>query len=147
LSTFLTILGWFAIPFSIVAIIGWAATFASTLATIYLVALHWRLRRRGLEEERRLLATPLPPDDELPHVVVQIPAYNEGAIVARALMRPSRWIGRAPSCISRFSTIPPTAQPPLPSGRQRNAGPSASISASSTASTAPNTRPARSPTP
>jgi cellulose synthase/poly-beta-1,6-N-acetylglucosamine synthase-like glycosyltransferase len=81
----LTILGWLAIPFSIVAIVGWAITFASTLATIYLVALHWRLRRRGLEDERNLLATPLPPEEELPHVVVQIPAYNEGDIIARAL--------------------------------------------------------------
>ena len=85
MSTFLTIIGWLAILSSIVAIIGWAITFASTLATLYLVALHWRLRGRGLEEERLLLATPLPSDVELPHVVVQIPTYNEGALVARAL--------------------------------------------------------------
>jgi cellulose synthase/poly-beta-1,6-N-acetylglucosamine synthase-like glycosyltransferase len=85
LSTLLTILGWCAIPFSIVAVLAWTITFASTLATLYLVVLHWRLRSRGLNAESRLLATPLPADEDLPDVVVQIPTYNEGALVARAL--------------------------------------------------------------
>jgi cellulose synthase/poly-beta-1,6-N-acetylglucosamine synthase-like glycosyltransferase len=68
-----------------VSVVGWAVTFASTLATFYLVALHWRKRASGLQAERAVLAGALPPDEELPDVVVQIPTYNEGALVARAL--------------------------------------------------------------
>jgi cellulose synthase/poly-beta-1,6-N-acetylglucosamine synthase-like glycosyltransferase len=67
------------------SLVCWSVTFASTLATFYLVALHVRLRRAGLEREQLMLGAPLPPDSELPHVVVQIPTYNEGALVARAL--------------------------------------------------------------
>ena len=49
------------------------------------VILHLRHRRTGLAHERALLAKPLPPDDELPAVLVQIPTYNEGVLVERAL--------------------------------------------------------------
>src|SRR5580704_16124574 len=44
---------------------------------LYMVVLHHRLKPRGLDHERELLLTPLPPDPELPHVVVQIPSFNE----------------------------------------------------------------------
>jgi cellulose synthase/poly-beta-1,6-N-acetylglucosamine synthase-like glycosyltransferase len=41
------------------------------------------LRRRGpaLADEARLLAAPLPPDSQLPDVLVQIPTFNEGTLV------------------------------------------------------------------
>ncbi|MDQ0392268.1 glycosyltransferase family 2 protein [Labrys monachus] len=76
---------WLALVLSWVSLAGWAVTFASTLATLYLVAEHWRLRAAGTARESALLAHGLPPDEDLPHVVVQIPTYNEGAMVARAL--------------------------------------------------------------
>src|SRR5271165_5990786 len=38
-----------------------------------------------MARERELLALPLPPDAELPAVLIQIPSFNEGALVRRAL--------------------------------------------------------------
>ena len=52
---------------------------------LYLVWLHARLRPAGLAREAELLARPLPPDGELPHVVVQIPSFNEGAVLRRGV--------------------------------------------------------------
>src|SRR5579863_1097684 len=46
---------------------------------------HVRSRREGLRRERELLALPLPPDAELPAVLVQIPTYNEGLLIRRVL--------------------------------------------------------------
>jgi len=57
----------------------------ATLALIFLLSRHLALRARGVAEEAWRLAGPLPPDAALPHVVVQIPSYNEGAIVARGI--------------------------------------------------------------
>jgi cellulose synthase/poly-beta-1,6-N-acetylglucosamine synthase-like glycosyltransferase len=42
-----------------------------------------RLRSAGRARERSLLSTPLPPDDQLPNVLVQLPSYNEGALIHR----------------------------------------------------------------
>jgi cellulose synthase/poly-beta-1,6-N-acetylglucosamine synthase-like glycosyltransferase len=80
-----SLLDWTGTVLGALALLAWAVTFASTLATFYLVLLHRRLRRRGLADEARRLAAPLPPDAALPHVVVQLPAFNEGAMVVRAL--------------------------------------------------------------
>jgi len=66
------------------SIAGCVALFGLMAATHYLLALHCALRRRGLADEAAALARPLPPDDALPHVVVQIPVFNEGALVWRA---------------------------------------------------------------
>ena len=52
---------------------------------LYMVVLHHRLKREGLEHEEGLLMTPLPPDSELPHVVVQIPSFNEGPVLRRGV--------------------------------------------------------------
>src|SRR5688500_12896296 len=52
---------------------------------LYMVVLHHRLKGQGLTRERALLATPLPPDSELPHVVVQIPSFNEGTVLRRGV--------------------------------------------------------------
>lgn len=43
----------------------------------------YRFRSAGLANEERMLALPLPDDAELPHVLVQIPAFNEGKLVNR----------------------------------------------------------------
>lgn len=46
---------------------------------------HIRHRREGMRRERELLALPLPPDEKLPAVLVQIPTYNEGMLIWRVL--------------------------------------------------------------
>jgi cellulose synthase/poly-beta-1,6-N-acetylglucosamine synthase-like glycosyltransferase len=57
---------------------------------LYMVVLHHRLKLRGLDHERALLLTPLPPDAELPHVVVQIPSFNEGPVLRRGVEAAAR---------------------------------------------------------
>src|SRR5499427_3858182 len=52
---------------------------------LYMVVLHHRLKPGGLRHEQELLATPLPADPELPHVVVQIPSFNEGGVLRRGV--------------------------------------------------------------
>jgi cellulose synthase/poly-beta-1,6-N-acetylglucosamine synthase-like glycosyltransferase len=42
-----------------------------------------RLRRRGMREEARLLSVPLPDDRDLPRVLMQLPTFNEGALIGR----------------------------------------------------------------
>lgn len=64
------------------------AAFVGSL--LYMVVLHHRLKGKGLARERALLATPLPPDSELPHVVVQIPSFNEGAVLRRGIEAAAR---------------------------------------------------------
>ena len=59
------------------------ASFIGSL--LYMVVLNHRLRDRGLAREEALLATKLPPDAELPHVVVQIPSFNEGPVLRRGV--------------------------------------------------------------
>jgi cellulose synthase/poly-beta-1,6-N-acetylglucosamine synthase-like glycosyltransferase len=49
------------------------------------VLLHLYYRRVGLERERIALTRPLPSEDELPAVLVQIPTFNEGRLVRRVL--------------------------------------------------------------
>lgn len=50
---------------------------------LYMVVLHHRLKGAGLQREEALLSTPLPADADLPHVVVQVPSFNEGPVVRR----------------------------------------------------------------
>ncbi|WP_422000002.1 glycosyltransferase [Reyranella sp.] len=57
---------------------------------LYMVVLHHRLKETGLRREETLLATPLPPDEELPHVVVQIPSFNEGPVLRRGVEAAAR---------------------------------------------------------
>src|SRR5258708_13588228 len=59
------------------------AAFVGSL--LYMVVLRHRLKEQGLRREAALLATPLPPDTELPHVVVQIPSFNEGGVLRRGV--------------------------------------------------------------
>ncbi len=53
-------------------------------ALVWHGAQHVRLRRVGLAREARLLRQALPPDAALPHVLVQIPTFNEAAVIGRA---------------------------------------------------------------
>src|SRR5260370_32610207 len=46
---------------------------------------HLCYRRTGIERERLALTQPLPAEDELPAVLIQIPTFNEGHLVRRAL--------------------------------------------------------------
>jgi len=57
---------------------------------LYMVLLHRRLKPVGLARERALLATPLPADADLPHVVVQIPSFNEGPVLRRGVEAAAR---------------------------------------------------------
>jgi cellulose synthase/poly-beta-1,6-N-acetylglucosamine synthase-like glycosyltransferase len=57
---------------------------------LYMVVLHHRLKPRGLAREQALLATPLPADSSLPHVVVQIPSFNEGPVLRRGVEAAAR---------------------------------------------------------
>jgi cellulose synthase/poly-beta-1,6-N-acetylglucosamine synthase-like glycosyltransferase len=52
---------------------------------VWLDVQHVRLRRTGMAEEAALLRRPLPAEAELPHVLVQIPTYNEPHVVGRVL--------------------------------------------------------------
>ena len=71
----------FAAVFFICALL--LAAFIGSL--LYMVVLHNRLKDAGLQREETLLSTPLPPDAELPHVVVQIPSFNEGGVLRRGV--------------------------------------------------------------
>jgi cellulose synthase/poly-beta-1,6-N-acetylglucosamine synthase-like glycosyltransferase len=57
---------------------------------LYMVVLHHRLKARGLACEEALLQTPLPADNALPHVVVQIPSFNEGPVLRRGVEAAAR---------------------------------------------------------
>lgn len=70
---------------AIPAYAGAVATLIFTIGTWWLIVLHLHLRKRGLAEEARRLAAAVTDDAKLPHVVVQIPVFNEGAIVRRAV--------------------------------------------------------------
>jgi len=71
--------------FVVLSLIGCGTVLATSLGLIYQFINHLILRREGLSLEQARLAHPLPPDHELPHVVVQIAAFNEGALVERSI--------------------------------------------------------------
>jgi len=76
----------FAVIFAVCCLL--LAAFVGSL--LYMVVLHHRLKKTGLSRERTLLATPLPPDSQLPHVVVQIPSFNEGPVLRRGVEAAAR---------------------------------------------------------
>jgi cellulose synthase/poly-beta-1,6-N-acetylglucosamine synthase-like glycosyltransferase len=61
--------------------IGFYCLLGSTF--FWTLAQYLRRRRAGLATEAELLAAPLPAADELPTVLVQLPTYNEGALIGR----------------------------------------------------------------
>jgi cellulose synthase/poly-beta-1,6-N-acetylglucosamine synthase-like glycosyltransferase len=84
------ILEWLGGGFMTLTLVGCAVLALSVLAMFYLLWLHLTLRRDGLAREARCLAHPLPTDDALPHVVVQIPVFNEAAVVQRGISSAAR---------------------------------------------------------
>jgi len=58
---------------------------AMVLGFLRLIVLHRRLRPAAMDRETALLAGELPADAELPHVLIQLPTFNEGPIVTRVL--------------------------------------------------------------
>jgi cellulose synthase/poly-beta-1,6-N-acetylglucosamine synthase-like glycosyltransferase len=64
-----------------VLLLSLALLWAIGLPWAWTVVQHLRLRRMGLAQEARLLEAALPPDGDLPHVLVQIPTYNEGHLI------------------------------------------------------------------
>jgi len=76
---------WLAILFAGAAVAGCALASVFIAGQLYLIGLHLYLRRSGLADEAKRLSYPLPADTELPHIAVQIPVFNEGKIVERAI--------------------------------------------------------------
>jgi cellulose synthase/poly-beta-1,6-N-acetylglucosamine synthase-like glycosyltransferase len=79
-------LHWLGLVFVGLTLLGSAFLFLVAFGLAYLLWLHLTLRREGIASETRLLAQPLPQEAALPHVVVQIPVFNEGTIVERAVV-------------------------------------------------------------
>jgi cellulose synthase/poly-beta-1,6-N-acetylglucosamine synthase-like glycosyltransferase len=52
---------------------------------VWILVAYLTNRRRGEAAEARILALPLPPDHALPPVLVQLPTFNEGALVLRVV--------------------------------------------------------------
>ena len=75
----------FASAFAILSLAACAVVGLFIIGKILFIRLHVSLRRSGLAEEKARLAHPLPADNLLPHVVLQLPVYNEGGIVKRAI--------------------------------------------------------------
>ncbi len=60
------------------------AVFCAVGASLpWVVLQHMRLRRKGIAREAELLRSPLPADGELSHVLVQLPTFNDGAVIRR----------------------------------------------------------------
>lgn len=73
------------LAFAAVAIAACGGIGLFVIGKILFLRLHLSLRQQGLADEQSRLAHPLPAEAELPHVVVQLPVYNEGEIVRRAI--------------------------------------------------------------
>lgn len=66
-------------------LVGYILLLIFIAAHIYQVTLHFVLRKKGLAEERQILHHPLSADAAIPDVVVQIPVFNEGGLLERAI--------------------------------------------------------------
>jgi cellulose synthase/poly-beta-1,6-N-acetylglucosamine synthase-like glycosyltransferase len=71
--------------FLALTLVGCGFIAVADLALLYQLARYLVLRRGGLADEAMRLAKPLPADAHLPHVVLQIPTFNEGALVERSI--------------------------------------------------------------
>jgi len=65
--------------------IGLVALLFLLVGPYWLLYLHTRLREAGKAREASVLSIPLPSEEDLPHVCVQLPIFNEGVIIQRAL--------------------------------------------------------------
>src|SRR3954467_12428204 len=79
------IMNWVGSVFFVLTLVGCGIIWIANLALLVQLVVYFALRRSGLTLERKRLALPLPPDGELPGVVVQIPVFNEGPIVRRGI--------------------------------------------------------------
>lgn len=79
------LLDWLGYGLVALAVLGCAIVVAIIFILLYLMGQHLALRRAGLACEEQQLARPLPSHDALPHIVIQIPVFNEGALVERAI--------------------------------------------------------------
>jgi cellulose synthase/poly-beta-1,6-N-acetylglucosamine synthase-like glycosyltransferase len=69
---------------------GCAVMVAVLFVLFYEIGRYLALREAGIAGERQRLAQPLPADEALPHVVVQLPSFNEGAIIERSIANSTR---------------------------------------------------------
>jgi len=76
---------WLGCAFYVLTLVGCGVIWIANLALLAQLVTYFALRRSGLALEHKRLATPMPPDSELPDVVVQIPSFNEGPIVERGI--------------------------------------------------------------
>lgn len=79
------IASWLGCVFLVLTLVGCGIIWIANFALAGQLFAYLALRRNGLALEQKRLAAPLPPDSELPDVVVQIPSFNEGAIVERGI--------------------------------------------------------------
>ena len=79
------VLDWLGNFFVALTIVGCGFIALANLALLYQLISYLWLRRRGLADEAMRLAKALPSDDRLPHVVLQLPTFNEGRIVERSI--------------------------------------------------------------
>jgi cellulose synthase/poly-beta-1,6-N-acetylglucosamine synthase-like glycosyltransferase len=75
--------------FVVLTLVGCGMIWIANLAMLGQLAGFLALRRDGLARERQRLAH-LPGDDELPDVVVQLPSFNEGALVEHGIANAMR---------------------------------------------------------
>src|SRR5579859_6374518 len=52
---------------------------------VWLLVRYLQMRERGQARDRALLDRPLPPADQLPHVLVQLPMFNEPLMARRVI--------------------------------------------------------------
>jgi len=79
------IVDWLGKIFLVLTLIGVAAMLLTNIGMLYQLFIHLALRREGLALEQRRLSYPLPSDDQLPHVVIQIASFNEGKMVENGI--------------------------------------------------------------
>jgi cellulose synthase/poly-beta-1,6-N-acetylglucosamine synthase-like glycosyltransferase len=71
--------------FVVLTLVGCGMIWVANLAMLGQLASFLALRRKGTAIEHQRLAAPLPADDDLPDVVVQLPSFNEGTIVEHGI--------------------------------------------------------------
>jgi cellulose synthase/poly-beta-1,6-N-acetylglucosamine synthase-like glycosyltransferase len=79
------IVNWLGSVFLGLTLTGCGIIWIANVVLIFQLISYFGLRPAGLAGERERLAAPLPPEAELPDVVVQIPVFNEGPIVERSI--------------------------------------------------------------
>jgi cellulose synthase/poly-beta-1,6-N-acetylglucosamine synthase-like glycosyltransferase len=84
------ILDWLGNAFVALALAGCVIMVVAVMTFLHQLTSYLTRRDAGMALERRRLAQPLPPDEALPHVVLQIPSFNEGAIVERSIANAAR---------------------------------------------------------